>query len=65
MNMYSVAPNPEKTGWLVKLEDVAPEKQYESEEEAIDAAEKMAKENSPSIVKILDVENEIREEKRF
>jgi hypothetical protein len=63
--MYSVVPNPKYTGWLVKLENVAPEEQYESEEEAIAAAQKMAKENKPSKVQILNTENEVVEELKF
>lgn len=65
MNMYSVVPNPKATGWLVKLEDVAPEEQYNSEEEAIAAAEKLAKENRPSTVQILSVEHDIIDEITF
>lgn len=65
MNMYSVVPNPKATGWLVKLEDVAPENQYDSEEEAIEAAEKLAKKNRPSTVQILNMEHDIVDEKSF
>lgn len=65
MNIYTVVPNPKVTGWLVKLENVAPEDQYESEEEAIEAAEQLAKENRPSTVQILNTENEVIEEKTF
>lgn len=65
MNMYSVVPNPKATGWLVKLENIAPEEQYNSEEEAIEAAEKLAKENRPSTVRILNMEHELVNEKTF
>lgn len=65
MNMYSVVPNPSVTTWFVKLEDVAPEKEFNSEDEAIASAEQMAKENSPSIVKIMDKDHKVVEEKRF
>ncbi|MCF3944091.1 DUF2188 domain-containing protein [Oceanobacillus alkalisoli] len=65
MNMYSVVPNPKATGWLVKLEDVAPEEQYNSEEEAMEAAEKLAKENRPSTIQILNMEHDIVDEITF
>ncbi len=65
MNMYSVVPALKEAGWIVKLEDVAPDGQYESEDEAIVAAENMAKNNKPSVVKILDKNHEVVEERKF
>lgn len=52
--MHSVVPNPEMTGWTVKLEDVAPEHQFDSQTEAIEEAKYLAKENSTSVVKVAD-----------
>lgn len=65
MKTYSVAPNANETSWFVKLEDVAPEEMYASKDDAISAAEKMAKENTPSKVEILDKDDNVQEEKRF
>ncbi|WJY26261.1 MULTISPECIES: DUF2188 domain-containing protein [Sporosarcina] len=65
MNMYSVVPNPEMTGWLVKLEDVAPEQQYGSKDEALDEAKRLAKENTPSVVKVLDQDHNVTDELTF
>ncbi len=65
MNMYTVVPAPKEAGWIVKLEDVAPDGEYQTEDEAIAAAEKMAKDNKPSTVKILDKEHNVVEERKF
>lgn len=65
MNMYSVVPNPEMTGWMVKLEDIAPENQFESQSEALEEAKRLAKENSPSVVKVLDKDHNVVEEMKF
>lgn len=65
MNMYSVVPAPKEAGWIVKLEDVAPDGQFNTKDEAIAEAEKMAQNNKPSIVEILDKDHNIVDEKRF
>ncbi|AIF44225.1 DUF2188 domain-containing protein [Virgibacillus sp. SK37] len=65
MKKYSVAPNVDVTGWFVKLEDVAPEEVYDAKDDAIAAAEQMAKENSPSLLEILDKNHNVVEEKRY
>lgn len=65
MNMYSVVPNADVSAWLIKLEDVAPEKELQSEDEAIAEAEKMAKQNKPSMLQIMDKNHHVVEEKRF
>lgn len=65
MNMYTVLPTPDNSGWLVKLEDVAPDGQYQSEDEALNAAKEMAKNNTPSVVKILDKDHNVQEEIKF
>ncbi|WP_010647792.1 DUF2188 domain-containing protein [Oceanobacillus massiliensis] len=65
MKTYSVTPNVDVSAWFVKLEDVAPEEVYDSKDEAIEAAEQMAKENTPSLVEILDKDHNVIEERRF
>jgi hypothetical protein len=62
---YSVAPNVDLTGWLVKIEDAVPEDVYDSKSDAMDVAEQLAQENSPSIVQIKNQEDEIEEELRY
>ncbi|CDQ38902.1 MULTISPECIES: DUF2188 domain-containing protein [Virgibacillus] len=65
MKTYTVTPNVDATGWFVKLEDVAPEELYDAKDEAISEATRMAKENSPSKVTILDKFHNIVEETRY
>jgi len=65
MNMYTVLPTPDNSAWIVKLEDVAPDGQYQSEDEALNAAKEMAKNNTPSVVKILDKDHNVQEEIKF
>ncbi|GAA0440789.1 hypothetical protein GCM10008983_17320 [Lentibacillus halophilus] len=65
MNMYSVAPSNEVMTWFVKLEDVAPEEEYELKDDAIAAAEQMAQDNRPSMVKILDKNHNVLEKRKF
>jgi len=65
MNMYSVVPNADVSAWLVKLENVAPEKEYKSEDEAITAAKQMAEENKPSILQVMDKNHNVVSEERY
>ncbi|KKB44045.1 DUF2188 domain-containing protein [Bacillus thermotolerans] len=65
MNCYSVAPNKDASRWIVKLEDVAPENSYPTKSGAIEAAEELAKENSPSKLEILDEEHQVIEERTY
>lgn len=65
LKMYSVVPNVDQTGWFVKLEDAVPEKLYNTEDEAIEAATKMAQAHSPSKVEILDKNHKLIETKMF
>ncbi|WP_087972489.1 DUF2188 domain-containing protein [Oceanobacillus rekensis] len=65
MRTYSVTPNVDASAWFVKLEDVAPEEVYDIKSEAIEAAEQMAQENTPSIVEILDEDHNVIEEKKY
>ncbi|MFC4023938.1 DUF2188 domain-containing protein [Oceanobacillus longus] len=65
MRTYSVTPNVDASAWFVKLEDVAPEEVYDTKTEAIEVAEQLAKENTPSLVEILDKDHNVIEEKRY
>ncbi|MDN4526848.1 DUF2188 domain-containing protein [Fictibacillus fluitans] len=65
MNDYSVVPDRGVNGWIVKLQDVAPTETYTSRAEAIEEAERLAKENTPSRVLVYDSKLEIEEEKKF
>lgn len=65
MKQFSVAPNADASRWLVKLEDVAPEDSFTSKDEAIRAAEELARENQPSRVLILDQQHQLIEERQF
>ncbi|WP_067728975.1 DUF2188 domain-containing protein [Oceanobacillus damuensis] len=65
MRTYSVTPNVDASAWFVKLEDVVPEDVYDTKSEAIEVAEQLAKENTPSIVEILDKDHHVIEERRF
>ncbi|WP_249870314.1 DUF2188 domain-containing protein [Oceanobacillus saliphilus] len=65
MRTYRVTPNVDASAWFVKLEDVAPEEVYDTKSEAIEAAEQMAMENTPSIVEILDEDHHVMEERNF
>ncbi|MGJ9457702.1 DUF2188 domain-containing protein [Oceanobacillus sp. CF4.6] len=65
MRTYRVTPNVDASAWFVKLEDVAPEEVYDTKTEAIEVAEQLAKENTPSLLKILDKDHHVIEEKRY
>ncbi|MYL36002.1 DUF2188 domain-containing protein [Pontibacillus yanchengensis] len=65
MNEYTVAPNKDATGWLVKVEDVAPTEHYIDRDSAVEKAEEIAKEHSPSKIYILDKYHEVEEERSF
>ncbi|WP_099159798.1 DUF2188 domain-containing protein [Virgibacillus ndiopensis] len=65
MKKYSVVPNKDVTGWFVKLEDVAPENEYVAKDDAIQKAEQLAMENSPSKIIIMDKNHDIVEERSF
>lgn len=65
MYTYNVKPNVDVTAWFVKLEDVVAEYVYDSKDEAIEVAEKLAQENSPSKIEIMDTNFDIENEKRY
>ncbi|HLQ95835.1 MAG TPA: DUF2188 domain-containing protein [Pseudogracilibacillus sp.] len=65
MKHYSIAPNKDATAWFVKVEDIGLEEQYSKKDAAIEAGEKMASENKPSTLSILNKYHEVDEEKTF
>ncbi|UOQ45216.1 DUF2188 domain-containing protein [Halobacillus salinarum] len=65
MKEYSVVPNKDVTGWMVKIEDVAPEKLYDERDAAIAEAEEIAQKNKPSRVIIMDQNHEVEEERTY
>ncbi|MGP4081136.1 MULTISPECIES: DUF2188 domain-containing protein [Bacillaceae] len=65
MKQYSVVPDRDVNGWFVKIEDTAPADHYEMKSAAIEYAEKIAKENKPSKLSILDKNLEVEEERTY
>lgn len=65
MNRYYVVPDKDATAWYVKIEDVAPIEEYDKKDKAVEAGEKMAEENKPSTLIILDNAHEIEDEWNF
>ncbi|WP_010532345.1 DUF2188 domain-containing protein [Lentibacillus jeotgali] len=65
MKFYSVTPNQDVTAWIVKLEDVAPESEFEAKDDAIAKARELAQENTPSTLSILDNEHNVVKKERF
>lgn len=65
MKNYSVAPNKDATVWFVKMEDVAPLEEYDTYDKAIEAGFKIAEENKPSSLTILDENHDIQDKRTF
>ncbi|MFZ0369256.1 MAG: DUF2188 domain-containing protein [Halobacillus sp.] len=65
MKEYTVAPNKDVTGWLIKIEDVAPTDLYDERDTAVTKAEEMAQDNKPSRLYILDQNHEVEEERSY
>ncbi|AQQ51949.1 DUF2188 domain-containing protein [Planococcus lenghuensis] len=65
MNRYVVEPNKDASRWIVTLEGVAPDDSYPTKSGAIDAAEELAKANTPSKVIILDDDHNEVEERTY
>ncbi|WP_181347663.1 DUF2188 domain-containing protein [Thalassobacillus sp. CUG 92003] len=65
MKEYTVAPNKDVTGWLVKIEDIAPTDLYDEKDTALEKAEQLAQENKPSRLTILDEHHQVEQEKRY
>ncbi|WP_409250907.1 DUF2188 domain-containing protein [Bacillus sp. SCS-153A] len=65
MKEYYVVPNKDESGWYVKIEDVAPTTLFNGRSEAIDEAERLAKENQPAKVLVENEDHEVVSEKTF
>ncbi|WP_226581657.1 DUF2188 domain-containing protein [Halobacillus litoralis] len=65
MKQYSVVPNKDVTGWFVKIEDVAPTDLFDERDTAIEKAEEIAKDNTPSKLSILNQNHEVEEERTY
>lgn len=65
MKTYAVTPSIDADGWYVKVENVAPTALYTSKDAAIEKAEQMGNENSPSKLVIYDQHKNIEEERTF
>ncbi|RIW28596.1 DUF2188 domain-containing protein [Bacillus salacetis] len=65
MKEYYVVPNKDETGWYVKIEDVAPTNLYTGRSEAIEEAERLAKDNQPAKVLVQNEDHQVVSEKSF
>ncbi|MCE7794018.1 DUF2188 domain-containing protein [Salipaludibacillus sp. CUR1] len=65
MKEYTVRPNKDADAWFLKIEDVAPEQDFDKKNDAIEAGEKVAQENKPSRLVIYNHLNEVEDEKNF
>ncbi|KUP06396.1 hypothetical protein Q75_07585 [Bacillus coahuilensis p1.1.43] len=65
MKEYSVVPNENDNGWIVKLEDVSPIYSSITREEAIEEAKRVASVNTPSKIIIFTHNHEMDDEIKF
>ncbi|MFD1019950.1 DUF2188 domain-containing protein [Thalassobacillus hwangdonensis] len=65
MKTYTVVPNKDVTGWLVKMEDVAPTDVHEDRDSAVQVAKELAEKNKPSKLTIMNGKHEVEEEMTF
>lgn len=65
MKNYTVAPNKDATVWFIKMEDVAPLEEYDEYDKSIEAGFRIAEENKPSTLTILDEHHDIRDKHTF
>ncbi|WP_407272527.1 VLRF1 family aeRF1-type release factor [Radiobacillus sp. PE A8.2] len=65
MKNYTVAPNKDATAWYVKVEDIAPIKEYDKKDKAIEAGEQLAAENKPATLSILTKNHEVADTRKF
>lgn len=65
MKNYHVVPDRDVNGWYIKLEDAAPIDHFEMKSDAIEYAERVASENTPSKLLILDQDREVVEERKY
>lgn len=65
MKHYTVAPNKDATTWFIKMEDIAPLEEYDKLDKAIEAGERIARENKPSTLAILTKDHDVEEKLIF
>ena len=65
MKCYTVAPNRDANGWLVKLEDAAAASEYAKKDDAIQGGLELAQANKPSRLVVLDERLEVEDERVF
>lgn len=65
MRNYTVAPNKDATTWFIKIEDVSPLEEYDKFDKAIEAGERVAQENKPSTLTILNKDHEFEEKRTY
>lgn len=65
MKNYTIAPNKDATAWFVKLEDIAVEEEYDNLDKAVEAGERIAEDNKPSTLTILNKFHEEDEKRTF
>ncbi|WP_077623548.1 DUF2188 domain-containing protein [Sediminibacillus massiliensis] len=65
MKEYTVTPDKDASNWYVKIEDVAPTDLYSKKDDAIEQGKKMAEENKPSRLMILDENKDVVDELRY
>lgn len=65
MKHYAISPNKDTTAWYIKPEDVAVSEEYDNLDKAIEAGERMAKENRPSKLIILNKYHEEEETRTY
>ncbi|PYZ92000.1 hypothetical protein CR194_17540 [Salipaludibacillus keqinensis] len=65
MKEYTVRPNKDADAWFVKIEDVAPEQDYDKKVDAVEAGKKIAEENKPSRLVVYNHLNEVEDEHNF
>lgn len=62
MKEYTVRPNKDADAWFLKIEDVAPEQDFDKMDEAVEAGKKVAEENKPSRLIIYNHLNDVVDE---
>lgn len=65
MKKFTVRPDKNADSWFLKLEDVAPQENFDQMDDATAAGKKLASENSPSQLTIYNQHNEVVEEINF
>lgn len=65
MKCYTVVPNRDANGCLIKLENTAAASDYTKKEDAIQATFQLTRVNSPSLLIVLDDHLEVKDERVF